>query len=130
MRQSIYIDGFSHGNNPIPAACLHHNHLITGAIFGTDTSIGKIPELAEQQCHFMFDNAQQILEKANATWDDVVKMTFLIKPDVDRALINRYWVEAFPDEKTRPARHVIVSHTLPATQYMQCDFLAILDKSN
>lgn len=127
MRKSIYIDGFSHGNNPVPAACVHGNLLTTGAIFGTLRDTGKVPEGEEEQCRLMFENARRILHAAGATWDNVAKMTFFLHPEASRSLVNQYWVEAFPDEASRPARHVIVSQTLPASMRLQCDLLAWLD---
>jgi len=127
MRQSIYIDGFSHGNNPVPAACLHRNHLMSGAIFGTNKTTGKVPESVELQCELMFDNARRILEKAGGSWEDVIKMTFYLKPEASRQLLNEHWIKIFPKESSRPARHVIVSNTLPATLHMQCDLTAILN---
>lgn len=127
MRKSIYIDGFSHGNNPVPAACLFGQLLTTGAIFGTVRETGKVPPDEEDQCRLMFENAGRILEAAGATWAHVAKMTFFLHPEASRPLINKYWVEVFPDESSRPARHVIVSHTLPASMRMQCDMIAVLD---
>jgi 2-iminobutanoate/2-iminopropanoate deaminase len=126
MRKSIYIDGFSHGANPVPAACLNGPLLTTGAIFGTVRETGKVPADEEEQCRLMFENARRILEAAGASWAQVSKMTFFLHPEASRPLVNKYWVEAFPDEASRPARHVIVTHTLPASMRMQCDLLAWL----
>jgi len=44
MRRSVYIEGFSHGNNPVPAASVIDRWLMTGAVFGTDRFTGKVPE--------------------------------------------------------------------------------------
>lgn len=127
MRKSIYIDGFSHGNNPVPAGCLFGKLLTTGAIFGTARETGKVPPDEEDQCRLMFENARRILEAAGASWAHVAKMTFFLHPEASRPLINKYWVEVFPDVASRPARHVIVSQTLPASMRMQCDMIAVLD---
>lgn len=128
MRKSIYIDGFSHGNNPVPAGCVHGKLLTTGAIFGTVRETGKVPTGDEVlQCRLMFENARRILEAAGASWENVAKMTFYLSPEVSRSLINDMWVEVFPEPASRPARHVIVTHTLPASMCMQCDLLAWLD---
>ena len=128
MRKSIYIDGFSHGNNPVPAACLMGQTLITGAVFGTIRETGKVPEAADEQCRLMFDNVRRILEAAGGGFDHVAKMTFFLRPETSRELLNSHWVAAFPDPQARPARHVIVSHTLPAGMALQCDMLALLDQ--
>ena len=44
MRRSVYIQGFSHGNNPVPAASVIDRWLMTGAGFGTDRFTGEVPE--------------------------------------------------------------------------------------
>lgn len=128
-RKSIYISGFSHGNNPVPAASIIGHILMTGAIFGTLRDTGKVPESVEEQCRLMFDNVRRILEAANGSLDDVLKMTFYLRPEVSRELLNTHWVAAFPDEASRPARHVIVSNTLPASMSLQCDIVAHLNPS-
>lgn len=127
MRKSIYIDGFSHGNNPVPAASVMGSILMTGAIFGTDRATGKVPASEEDQCRLMFDNVLRILEAAGGSFENVLKMTFYLRPEVPRELVNTHWVAAFPDAASRPARHVIVSGTLPASMAMQCDMVAHLD---
>lgn len=126
MRKSIYIDGFSHGANPVPAAAVMGQLLMTGAIFGTVRETGKVPESVEEQCRLMFDNARRILEAAGGGFDDVMKMTFFLRPETSRELLNTHWVAAFPDPQSRPARHVIVSSTLPASMALQCDMVALL----
>lgn len=126
-RKSIYIEGFSHGNNPVPAASVIGNTLMTGAIFGTVRETGKVPEGEAEQCRLMFENVRRILQAAGGSLEDVLKMTFYLRPEVSRELLNTHWVAAFPDEASRPARHVIVSNTLPASMSMQCDMVAHLN---
>lgn len=129
MRKSITIDGFSHGQNPVPAASLIGNQLMTGAIFGTDPATGKVATDADEECRLMFFNAGRILAAAGGSFDDVLKMTFFLRPEASRELVNTHWVQAFPDADSRPARHVIVSGTLPASMRMQCDLTAVIGSS-
>ncbi len=128
MRKSIYIEGFSHGNNPVPAATVMGHTLMTGAIFGTMRETGKVPESVDDQCRLMFDNARRILEAAGGSFANVLKMTFFLRPETSRELLNTHWVAAFPDPDSRPSRHVIVSNTLPASMALQCDMVAHLDQ--
>jgi enamine deaminase RidA (YjgF/YER057c/UK114 family) len=128
MRKSIYIEGFSHGNNPVPAASVMGQTLMTGAIFGTVRETGKVPEAPEEQCRLMFENAVRILQAAGGSFANVLKMTFFLRPETSRELLNTHWVAAFPDPDSRPSRHVIVSNTLPASMSMQCDMVALLDQ--
>jgi enamine deaminase RidA (YjgF/YER057c/UK114 family) len=126
MRRSIYIEGFSHGNNPVPAASVIGHTLMTGAVFGTVRGTGKVPELVDDQCRLMFENVGRILEAAGGTFEDILKMTFYTRPGVSRDMINTHWEARFPDPASRPARHVIVSETLPASMSLQCDLVAHL----
>ncbi|MDD2924651.1 RidA family protein [Rhodoferax sp.] len=127
MRRSIDIEGFSHGTNPVPAASVIGRTLMTGAIFGTVRETGKVPESVEEQCRLMFENVARILEAAGGNFDHILKMTFYTRPGVSREMINTHWVARFPDPASRPARHVIVSETLPASMSLQCDLVAQLD---
>ena len=129
MRKSINIKGFGHGTNPVPAASVISNLLMTGAIFGTDPATGKVAANVEDECRFMFDNAGRILHAAGGSFGDVLKMTFYLRPEASRELVNEHWVRVFPDEHSRPARHVIVSQTLPASMQMQCNLVAVLGSS-
>lgn len=126
MRRSITIPGLAHGTNPIPAASVVGNVLMTGAIFGMDPSTKALAATADEQCALMFDHVRSILTAAGASLDDVVKMTFHLAPEVDRDVINRQWIEAFPDADSRPARHVVSAPRLPATMLLQCDMVAVL----
>lgn len=130
MRRSIYIEGFSHGNNPVPAASVIDRWLMTGAVFGTDRVTGKVPEPLPEQCRLMFDNVGRILAAAGGGFEHVLKMTFFLHPEVPRELINQHWTTHFPDPTSRPARHVIVSDRLPASMRMQCDLVALLDAAD
>lgn len=126
MRKSIQVPGFSHGKNPTPAASIIGPMLMTGAIFGTDRSTGRVAESYEEQCALTFDNMRCILEAAGACFDDVLKVTVYLRPEAPREIINLHWVKAFPDEGSRPARHVVVSDRLPKGMYLQCDLVAYL----
>lgn len=125
MRKSINIEGFSHGKNPTPAGSVLGNLLMTGAIFGTDRT-GKVATEVQEECRLMFDNAARILAAAGGSFANVLKISFYLRPEVSRELVNEQWVQAFPDPDSRPARHVIVSDTLPASMQMQCDLVAVL----
>jgi len=126
MRKSIQVPGFSHGKNPTPAASIIGPMLMTGAIFGTDRSTGRIAQSYEEQCMLTFDNMRCILEAAGASFEDVLKVTFHLRPEASREVINLHWVNAFPDEDSRPARHVIVSDSLPKGMHLQCDLFAYI----
>src|SRR4051794_34299053 len=112
MRKSIYIDGFGHGSNPVPAASLLDGMLVSGAIFGLDPATRKLAQDENTQCELMFEHAGNILRQAGCDWDRVLKMTFYVMPDFPRELINTHWLRLFPDAASRPARHVVVNERM------------------
>jgi enamine deaminase RidA (YjgF/YER057c/UK114 family) len=105
-RHSIHVDGFSHGANPIPAASRVGNVVITGGIAGQDPATTKTPDDAGEQVRLAFLQMKRILEAAGAKPDDIVKVDVAVKDFALRDAINKEWLAMFPDEHSRPARHV------------------------
>ncbi|MDB5027621.1 MAG: RidA family protein [Candidatus Eremiobacteraeota bacterium] len=105
-RRSIEVDGFGHGANPIPAASRVGNVVMTGGISGADPATGVIPEDRQLQVAHAFENLRRILEAAGAGPDDVVKVSVTVRAFDLRPWINEQWLAMFPDEHSRPARHV------------------------
>jgi 2-iminobutanoate/2-iminopropanoate deaminase len=105
-RKSIEVEGFSHGANPIPAASRVGNVVMTGGINGQDPATGKVPDDAKAQVALAFANLEKIIKGAGASLDDVVKVGVAVKSFDLRDEINVQWLKYFPDEHSRPARHV------------------------
>jgi 2-iminobutanoate/2-iminopropanoate deaminase len=105
-RRSIEVENFGHGANPIPAACRAGNVVMTGGIAGSDPATGVVPADAQQQVAHAFANVRRILAAAGARPDDVVKIAVSVRTFELRAAINEQWLAMFPDEHSRPARHV------------------------
>jgi 2-iminobutanoate/2-iminopropanoate deaminase len=125
-RQSIEVEGYSHGPNPIPAASKIGNMVITGGIHAMDTATGKIPPDLPAQCVNVFANLRKILAAAGASPEDIIKMTFWIRDGSAREAINKEWVAMFPDPHSRPARHTLVYDKLSPNYQLQCDAIAII----
>jgi enamine deaminase RidA (YjgF/YER057c/UK114 family) len=125
-RVSYEIEGYSHGANPIPAVARIGNMVMTGGISGINLSTGRIPATIEEQCENLFRVAARVLEPAGATLRDVLKVTVFLKPDIDRAPLNKAWLEHFPDEHSRPVRHVVVNPYLAGGMLIQCEIVAVL----
>jgi 2-iminobutanoate/2-iminopropanoate deaminase len=106
-QQSIHLKGVSH-NAPIPLAARVGPILATGGVGGIDPATGKAPAEADAQAKFAFQNMGNILKEAGMDWGDVVKLTVFLADDAHRAVINKYWLEVYPDEHHRPARHSLV----------------------
>jgi 2-iminobutanoate/2-iminopropanoate deaminase len=105
-RKSIEVEGFSHGANPIPAASRVGNIVMTGGISGQDPATGKVPDDQIVQVGLAFANLEKIIAGAGGSLADVVKVGVAVKSFALRDEINVQWLKYFPDEHSRPARHV------------------------
>ena len=77
----------------------------------------------------MFENLRLILAAAGARLEDLLKVEFVVATLDIRPLINRHWVEAFPDPASRPARSVVTYDGLGAPAVIRCDALAVVGDS-
>jgi 2-iminobutanoate/2-iminopropanoate deaminase len=109
--QSFDIPNVKH-NAPIPMAARAGNILYTSGIMGGDPDTGQLPATVEEQAKNCFRNLATVLAKAGAKTTDVVKLTVYIKSNNNRQAVNPAWLEMFPDEHARPARHQTVVETL------------------
>jgi len=124
-RRSINVAGASHVN-PIPSASRRGPFVVSGAISGADPETGKVPADLDEQCRLMFENVRRVMAAAGGTPDDIVKMTMWITDQALRPILNKHWVEIFPDANSRPARHTLTSRDFTAPMQIQCDLLAVL----
>ena len=127
MRKAIYAPNVHRHKNPIPHASILHGLIISSAITGIDHKTGDFPSSKEKQIKIAFHNMEAILEEANATTQDIIKIDLYFKDKKDRKLVNPYWVELFPDELTRPSRHAHLSE-LEGNCIFQIVFTALLNK--
>jgi 2-iminobutanoate/2-iminopropanoate deaminase len=121
MQQSIYVEGFAHGN-PIPAGCRIGNLLMTGVISGKDAKTGKRPDTLEGQCAAVFKHVREIVEGGGMAVSDIIKMTVWLKDPSDRKAVNAEWTKMFPDPEHRPARMVMPQ--LEGDALILCDITA------
>jgi 2-iminobutanoate/2-iminopropanoate deaminase len=124
-RRSIDVAGARH-TNPIPSASRRGPFVVSGAISGADPATGKVPEDLDAQCAAMFANVRRVIETAGGTPDDIVKMNVWITDRALRPIMNKYWVEMFPDPQSRPARHTIASGDFTPPMQIQCDLMAVI----
>lgn len=104
MRQNLKIPGFAH-KNPVPSGCRKGPLVMTGGIAGTDPETGELPPGAEDQCRNLFKHVRAIMAAAGGSVDDIVKMSFWLSPSVPRDILNKDWLEMFPNPDDRPTRH-------------------------
>jgi 2-iminobutanoate/2-iminopropanoate deaminase len=125
-RRSIEVEGFGHAGLPIPAACRIGNIVMSGGISGIDVDAQRMPESAAEQCENMFANVRRILAAAGASPDDVIKMTVFVKDRTVRSVVNGPWIAMFPDERSRPARHILEYESLQGGMVIQCEVTAVV----
>ena len=104
-RQSINLPNMAHGA-PIPMGARVGNVVMSSGIGGAGAD-GKMPSDPDQQAQNMFDNIRQFVEQAGGSVDDIVHVRILMKDRGQRESINKPWLEMFPDEHSRPARHAL-----------------------
>lgn len=119
-RRSIEITGFAH-HNPIPAASRLGPMLVSSMVVGYDAGTWTVPEAPGAQVANVFAHIGNILQAADATWTDIVRMTFYATSLDVRPEINVAWLEHFPDAASRPAR---VTHQVVSPLGIRCEFVA------
>ena len=128
MVRAIAPEGVPRHDNPIPAAAVHRGVLASSAISGKDPVTARYPGDKERQIALAFDHLRSVLAGAGASIEDVVKLDLYFADKTDRRLVNAHWLEMFPDERARPARHAHAA-SLPAGCCLQIAVLAIVERS-
>jgi 2-iminobutanoate/2-iminopropanoate deaminase len=124
-RRSIYLDTVHH-RNPIPVACRLDDLIVTGVLNGCHSDSGEFPDTLDAQCALLFQLVRTVVERAGASTDDIVKMTFWLQDRGDKAALNREWERMFPDPENRPARHTPPAGNLEPPRLIQADFVALV----
>lgn len=125
-RRSIETETFRH-QNPIPGAC-RVGPLIESSIIAPANPGGGVPDTLDEQIANLFTHMEHLLTNAGATWDDMVKVTFFVANAAEsRPALNGPWVERFPDESSRPARHNLEIPMAGKVQ-ISCVFTAYVDR--
>ncbi len=122
-RESFNVPPMLH-RNPIPTATRVGNMLFTSVIAGRDPVTGEVPDSPAAQAANAFKLLGMILEKAGATPGDVAHVTVFLKDDSARQYVNTAWLQMFPDEHSRPARHTIVLENLAS--HVQIEAVAVI----
>ena len=125
-RQILTVPGIPHHQNPIPQGVKIGNMVYSSAISGTDADTGELPEDAAAQALNTFRNIKLLMDEAGGTTDDIAKMAVSLRNEEARKFINDAWVEMFPDEDNRPARHTQSAQINPR-YHVQIEIIAVLD---
>jgi enamine deaminase RidA (YjgF/YER057c/UK114 family) len=123
-RKSIHIEGMEHGA-PIPNGAVIGNLVFSSAISGKDAKTGVLSDDPVQQADAMFRNLRLFMENAGGTTDDIAHVKVYLKDEKYRDAVNQSWVEMFPDEHDRPARHALKVE-LRGNVLFQIEVIAVL----
>jgi enamine deaminase RidA (YjgF/YER057c/UK114 family) len=124
-RRSIEVPGLHHGGLPIPQACVVGNILVSGGISPVDPNTGSVPEGTDEQVELAFANVRRVLDAAGGKPEDVVKCTVFVRDKAIRPVIDKHWLELFPDQASRPARHTLRTDLAGPLQ-IQLEITAVL----
>lgn len=125
-RRSVWLPGVEHAS-PIPTGSRVDNIVYSSGIFGTEEDGSCSPE-PERQVERMFANLERFLQAAAVRPDDVVRVTLFAESRALRPLIDAQWVRLFPDEASRPARHLMVQE-LPLDFQVEVEIVAVAPRS-
>lgn len=128
IRQTIEIDSMAHAN-PIPAASRIGPMLHSSVIPAFNPGTRDLPEGIEAQVENVFHHTGNILQAAQASWDDVLFMAFYVSDLAHRAAINEPWVVRFPNPDSRPARHTEIA-AVDGPSLVRATFQAYIDDSD
>jgi len=122
-RRSFQVVGLDHGTNPTPVASRVGPLVATAAIQGWDRETKQLPADLGEEVTLAFENLRVALEAAGAGLDDVVHINVFAASGAVRPHLNAAWSRHFPDELSRPARH-LVQLDLPAGMRIQLEATA------
>ena len=124
--RSIHVEGVRHGA-PIPMGARVGNMIFSSGIIGADPSTGDVPADLESQCVFAFANMKTLVENAGGKVQNIGSIKVYMKDRSQREAVNRPWLEMFPDEDDRPARHAIQYDAFPEGVLVQLEVIAVVD---
>ena len=124
-RKIIHIDGDQGHRNPIPTCVVLGDLILPSVISGISGLAEGVTLTPEQEIERGFQRMKEIVEAAGGSVDTIGKITVYLKNFSDREFVNKSWLKMFPDENSRPARHVIAAGAaMPGKAVMQLDVIA------
>jgi 2-iminobutanoate/2-iminopropanoate deaminase len=122
-KQTIFLPQIT-SEPAIPMGVRIGDAFFSSSIAGRDPSTGALGDGAEKQFELAFRNMKTVVEQAGLTTDDIAHVTVFIGDASGRQLINKPWLQTFPDEHNRPARKT-TTYPLPDGVLVQLQALAV-----
>jgi len=104
-RRSIDLPGWSH-TAAVPLGCRVGNIVFSSRISGRDPATDRVPGDPGEQARLLFENVAAFMHAAGGTLENIGHVTVLLSDPAYRGAFEQGWLGAFPDERSRPARHV------------------------
>ena len=127
MVKAIDPSGIPPHKNPIPAAAIHGDFLVSSVISGKSLETDAYSKDKNEQISLVFEYVEKIISEAGGTVQDIIKMDLYFRNKNDRSLVNLEWEKMFPDPKKRPARHAQIGD-LPKNCCLQVTITAVINK--
>ena len=124
-RQTIFLPRMT-AEPAMPMGVRMGNAFFSSSISGRDPATGRLGDGAEQQFDLAFRNMRTLVDQAGLSTDDIAHVTVFIGDASGRQLINKPWLQTFPDEHNRPARKT-TTYPLPDGIQVQLQALAIAE---
>jgi 2-iminobutanoate/2-iminopropanoate deaminase len=116
-KQTIYLPRMT-SEPTIPMAVRLGDSFFSSSIEGRDGATGVLGDGAEKQFDLAFANLKRLVEQAGLTTNNIAHVTVFIGDASGRQLINKPWLQGFPDEHNRPARKT-TTYPLPDKVFVQ-----------
>ena len=124
MKDVIYTDGAPKAIGPYSQAIKANGFLFVSGQLPLDPKSGKFPAGGiEAQTRQSLENLKAILEKANASFEDVVKTTVLMQDLENFTAMNAVYAEYFT--KNHPARVCVEVAKLPQSALVEIEAMAV-----
>ena len=128
-RRSFEVPGLRH-ENPIPMGCIIGPFMMTSGIFGMEPETRKTPPDIESQCKLMFENIRRVMDAAGGSVEDIIKVVVWAKDKSFKEAVNKEWLQMFPDEHSRPARHTMLYQGFSGNALVQCEIVAVFSEKS
>lgn len=107
---------------PYSQGIIHGETIFLSGQLGIDPESGNMHDSVEDQTHQIFKNIENVLKEADATLNDIIKVTVLLADINDFTAVNEIYGTYF--ENPFPARSAFAVKDLPAGGKIEIEVIA------